>query len=91
VEIVNRHLGLGKIIARYGGDEFIIFLDVQSRTETEGKISQIIQGLDAFNHSENHPYELYFTYGYELFYLNTDNSFAECIRCVDEFIYKAKR
>ncbi len=77
-------------ITRYGGDEFILFLNVNSSREVESIMSNVSDSLASYNKSSNAPYKLSFSYGYELYNFDKPMDANEYISHVDKLMYKHK-
>jgi diguanylate cyclase (GGDEF)-like protein len=90
VFIIKSILGSEDFITRYGGDEFILFLNVDSRREVEAIIAKIYHALDNYNKCSNVSYELNFSCGYELYNFDKHMDANEYINHVDKLMYKHK-
>ncbi len=90
VKVVNYVLKGEDSITRYGGDEFVLFLNVESNSQVEYVMSKISDKLDIFNINSNSPYELKYSYGYDLYDYNIKLKADEYINHVDKLMYEAK-
>lgn len=77
-------------IARYGGDEFILFLNVESQYEVESIIIKISDAIANYNQHTNVNYELAFSHGYELYNFDSNMTADEFINHVDKLMYQNK-
>jgi len=55
------------VSCRYGGDEFIILMHINSEEEITDMISTIRMQTKEFNESANKPYKIHFSIGYSVF------------------------
>jgi diguanylate cyclase (GGDEF)-like protein len=90
VRIFKSKLRKDDSVTRYGGDEFVLFLNVDSPQEVESIMMRIDSAFDEYNKSSNLPYELNFSFGYELYDFNSPMSVDEYIKHVDMLMYKEK-
>jgi diguanylate cyclase (GGDEF)-like protein len=90
VKIINKILRDGDSITRYGGDEFILFLNVKCKTDVEAIMIRISDSIKNYNNTLNHSYKLEYSYGYELYDFNSHMTADQYIKYVDELMYKAK-
>ena len=74
-------------ITRYGGDEFVLFLNVDRQREVEEIITRISNALADYNKRSNEPYELNFSCGYELYNFDKHMTAEEYINHVDKLMY----
>jgi len=91
VQIINKILRKGDSITRYGGDEFILFLNVESRSHVETIMERISDSIENYNNTLNHSCKLEFSYGYDLYDFHSNMTVDEYIQYVDELMYKVKR
>lgn len=78
-------------VARYGGDEFIVLLDIDDRSMLEQAVERIHRAVDKFNGQNHRPYTLSFCLGYDL-YDNLSNTDADSfIRHIDALMYDNKK
>ena len=82
---------LPMFLGRYGGDEFVIFLQ---NAETEEQVEQVlrtIRELLAEKQQENRlPYDLKITAGYDLL-RDREDTLRKCLARADEKLYQTKR
>jgi diguanylate cyclase (GGDEF)-like protein len=79
------------IIARIGGDEFVIFIPVCSHN-TDKCYSQLQANIDRFNQEHNYyPYQLSISVGITQCALNENVSLEQLIEEADKLMYEQKR
>lgn len=78
------------VIARYGGDEFIIVCEAETRSEIELLCYKIRNWLASTNAEEKAPYDLTLSIGYAE-YEKGMRTAAEFIRAADEKLYQVKK
>lgn len=91
VSLVKSTLRKGDFITRYGGDEFIIFLNVNSNFEVDIILNRITALLTKYNEESKKPYKISFSHGYEVFDKVEHMSVSEYINIVDKLMYEAKK
>lgn len=77
-------------IARFGGDEFCIILDISSKAELEALVSRIHHCTEKHNESGNRPYRLGFSIGYAV-YEPRYRSAEEFLKQADSLMYEDKQ
>lgn len=90
VQIINSILCNGDFIARYGGDEFVLFLNVESEHDVEAIMKRISAAVNDYNNILKNSYKLKYSYGYELYNFDIHMTASEYINHVDKLMYKAK-
>lgn len=79
------------IIARFGGDEFYIILDVSNKDDLEATVSRINNGLKEFNEEGTKPYKLSFSMGYAVYDYHSHMTVEEFQKRIDILMYENKR
>lgn len=77
-------------IARYGGDEFCIILDVSDNKSLENVVSRIVQAIQKHNATSDSPYELGLSMGYSMYDIHSNMSAEEFQIKIDRLMYKNK-
>ena len=78
-------------LGRYGGDEFVVFLQTTEGEETLKRAVEIIRGAMREKQRENQlPYGLEISVGYDML-KNKDDTMAACLVRADEKLYQDKR
>lgn len=78
-------------IARYGGDEFYIVLDVSNRIDLEAMVCRIDNCINKYNESILKPYKLGFSMGYDVYDYHTHMKVEEFQKHIDKLMYKKKQ
>jgi diguanylate cyclase (GGDEF)-like protein len=78
-------------IARYGGDEFYIILNISDPQELEDVVCRIRNCMGAYNGSSSEPYEINFSIGYDVYDFRLCLGAQEFLRHLDSLLYADKR
>ena len=79
------------VIARYGGDEFVVLSAVRDGTNDSAVISRrITDKLTQFNADSNCGYQISFSFGISRLELEKDESLEEFVRRADQAMYEQK-
>ena len=90
VQLVKSVLQKNDIIARAGGDEFLILLDCNTREQIEATVNLIKARIQEHNKTSNKEYHLDCSIGAEL-YDSEFSDFDQFMRHVDSLMYHNKR
>lgn len=77
-------------IARFGGDEFFVILDMSDKEGLERIISRIKKCVQDYNDMEQEPYKLSFSMGYSVYDSTEVMEVDDFIRKVDQLMYEDK-
>lgn len=78
-------------IARYGGDEFCIVLDISSKSDLEVLVYRIKNCLEKHNKSGSYPYQLEFSMGYAVYDYQSHKTAADFLKHIDTLMYEDKQ
>ena len=91
VSILRKCLRQRDFISRYGGDEFIIVMDVDNREALNQTIERILQNVAFFNSETQRPYKLSFAMGYDVYDPHSKMNYEEFIMKIDNLMYLNKK
>jgi diguanylate cyclase (GGDEF)-like protein len=78
-------------IARFGGDEFCIVLDVSDRSVLDAIVSRINNCIKNYNESNEQPYEISFSMGYAVYDYHSHMTVEEFQKQIDMLMYENKQ
>ena len=78
-------------IARFGGDEFFIVLDLSNVAQLQVVVERIESAIQKFNRSDRQPYSIHLSMGYGVYDPATKYSAAEFLKTVDEKLFENKQ
>ncbi len=90
VSILRKCLRQRDFISRYGGDEFIVVMDIDSREALNQTIERILQNVASFNSETQRPYKLSFAMGYDVYDPHSKMNYEEFIMKIDSLMYLNK-
>ena len=91
VHILSGSLRQDDFVARYGGDEFMIIMDINNHEQLELAVQRIQQSADRFNHENVKPYSINFAMGYAVYEHESKMTADDFFRYLDQRMYEAKR
>ncbi|TGE31408.1 GGDEF domain-containing protein [Desulfosporosinus sp. Sb-LF] len=91
VSIIRKSLRLNDFIARVGGDEFVIILDIYSREMLEQAVKRITDNVEKFNKDSPKPYKISFSIGYDIYDINSELKSDEFFNHIDMLMYDHKK
>jgi diguanylate cyclase (GGDEF)-like protein len=91
VSILRDSLRRDDFIARYGGDEFIVIIDVDNFKMLEDAVNRIKESAKRFNQEGNKPYKINFSVGYDIYKTFERMSYEEYLAHLDKLMYEDKR
>lgn len=78
-------------IARFGGDEFYLIMDISDKKNLDTAVSRIEKSIEKFNASKILPYELFFSIGYDVYDYASSMKADDFMKHVDTLMYQDKR
>jgi len=77
-------------IARYGGDEFYVVMEINNPNDLQRTVEKIRKNLADFNSSGRKKYKLGFSMGYDIFDEARDETPQEFLKRIDLMMYEYK-
>jgi diguanylate cyclase (GGDEF)-like protein len=74
--------------ARYGGDEFV--LAAKAEHDIQRLMNRIQEAIDLQNEKRQRPYQIYMSYGYDVFTTNAGQSIQDFLAHIDALMYRQK-
>lgn len=90
VKIIKSCMRWDDFIARYGGDEFYIILNINDLHRLEARAAQINRAVMRFNSTSNLPYQLNLSMGYDVYPYEKLMNSEEFLKHIDMLMYKNK-
>lgn len=90
-ERLDKVLPKDSIIARIGGDEFIVLVFSEMPGFRDAIVTQLKDEAELFNQNSKLPYYVEFSIGIHEFYCEPDLNIGELMKKSDELLYEAKK
>ncbi|RDU22527.1 GGDEF domain-containing protein [Anaerosacchariphilus polymeriproducens] len=91
VILLERVLKSKDFIARFGGDEFFVVLDVMDLEQLKRIVFRINQAVEKQNEYNNEPFKLSLSMGYIVYDYNSHMELEEFFRKIDALMYENKQ
>lgn len=89
VNAIRRHIHQGEVMCRWGGDEFLLWLNTTPEA-AEQRVALIIGELEALNRTGRHPYKSAFSYGIVAFSTDAGPTLDALVTAADTRMYTNK-
>lgn len=90
-KLLKSSLRENDFIARYGGDEFCMILNISERDDLERAINRIKRSVDKYNKSSGNLYKIEFSMGYDVYDRNSNMSSEKFLKKLDVMMYANKQ
>ncbi len=91
VKLLGSCLRSNDLVARFGGDEFFIVLDISDKARLEEVVARIRNCIDKYNKTSDRPYKLSFSMGYAVYDYNSNMNTEEFQKQIDKLMYDNKQ
>ncbi len=89
-EILKKTFRKNDLIARFGGDEFVVVIAIQERADLQKAIERLNANVAQFNEQKSVPYTIGLSIGYDCFLGDSDKSAKSFIEHLDTLMYQNK-
>jgi len=89
-KILNSCIRTNDFIGRYGGDEFVIVLDISDKEDLEEVVSRINHSAEIYNESSSDYFTISFSMGYAVYNYYTQMTIDEFLKQIDILMYENK-
>ncbi len=90
-DILKMNFRKKDFIARYGGDEFIVVMEIKDKFELNKVIDTLRENIHDFNVNNNLPYEISLSIGYDIYKTKSGVSIEKFYKHIDKLMYEDKR
>ncbi len=90
VDIIRHSIRESDFVARIGGDEFIIILNIESPNILKEAKKRIERNIAAFNKADIKPYKLSLSYGYRVYDAKSGEKIDDFFKDIDSLMYMDK-
>ncbi len=88
--ILKKTFRRNDFIARYGGDEFIIIMEIKNRLDLKKAIDRLKETVAQFNSQKITPYTISLSVGYDYLEFKSENPVQEFLKHIDRLMYEDK-
>lgn len=78
-------------IARYGGDEFVILMELKRPGELDAAVRRLLKNVGRFNTRSSAPYQISLGLGFDTFFTGPDLTAQAVLSHIDCLMYQHKR
>lgn len=90
-QILNKSFRKEDFIARYGGDEFVVILEIDGRDELRGAVERLMENTSEFNQKKLTPYEINLSMGYDILDKDSGMTIQQFLKKIDSQMYEDKK
>ncbi|WP_283608081.1 GGDEF domain-containing protein [Faecalispora anaeroviscerum] len=90
-QILRQTFRLQDFISRYGGDEFVVVMEIQDPSELEEILRRLRENIDRFNSQMIVPYKIGLTIGYDCFARKEGLTASAFLTQIDRLMYLNKQ
>lgn len=89
--ILRASVRSGDFVCRYGGDEFIVIVEVKSRGELERIVARIRENVAHYNYQSRMPFLMSLSLGYDVLDPESGMTSKQFLRHIDQLMYQNKK
>lgn len=89
--ILGRSLRNDDLVARFGGDEFVVILELDREEDLDRAVGRVRDELAQFNAHSPYPFELSFSIGAAVYDARSGEATGDFLKLLDDRMYESKR
>ena len=89
--VLKKSVGVNDVVARYGGDEFMIIIAANDAKRLQSVVDEIKENIEKFNAKKKYPFSLNASLGQALYVPSEKKTMEQFINYVDDLMYKNKK
>ncbi len=90
-DILKKNFRKNDFIARYGGDEFVVVMEIREKAELISMIDRLKEYIEEYNINNDIPYEISLSIGYDIYKTKSGVSVQKFYKHIDKLMYEDKR
>ncbi len=90
-DILKKNFRKNDFIARYGGDEFVVVMEIREKAELISMIDRLKEYIEEYNIKNDIPYEISLSIGYDIYKTKSGVSVQKFYKHIDKLMYEDKR
>jgi len=88
---LQKSVGKNDIVARYGGDEFMLIVNVKNEKQLEEVIVDIRTNIEKINDSEAYPFKMRASLGAKIYTRDKETTMEKFLNQLDDLMYQDKK
>jgi len=90
-KLLKTTFGTRAFVSRFGGDEFVVLLEINNRNDLDSILSLFKVNVEKFNDMKSLPYNINFSIGADLYSNAPELSVQEFFNYIDSLMYQDKK
>lgn len=90
-QILNQSFRKEDFVSRYGGDEFVVILEIDSEDQLKLAVERLMGNTAQFNEKKLVPYEINLSLGYDILDKKTGMTPLQFLKRIDSLMYEDKK